>query len=71
MYQSVGFIGTGNMGSAIAKAVSASGLAAEILLANRTPAKAEELAAQLKGARLATNEEVAAKCDLIFLAVKP
>ena len=71
MYQSIGFIGTGNMGSAIAKAVSASGLAREILLANRTPAKAEELAAQLHNARVASNEEVAAGCDLIFLAVKP
>lgn len=71
MYQSIGFIGTGNMGSAIAKAVSASGLAPEILLANRTPAKAEALAAELKNARAADNEEIARRCDLIFLGVKP
>ena len=71
MYQSIGFIGTGNMGSAISKAVSASGLAPEILLANRTPAKAEALAAELKSARAADNGEIASRCDLIFLGVKP
>ena len=71
MFHTVGFIGTGNMGSAVAKAVSASGLVQEILLANRTPAKAEALCAQIAGTRPSTNEEVARTCDLIFLGVKP
>jgi len=51
MFRKVGFIGTGNMGSAVAKAVSVSGLAEEILLANRTPAKAQALCEQIAGAR--------------------
>jgi len=71
MFRKVGFIGTGNMGSAVAKAVSVSGLAEEILLANRTSAKAQALCEQITGARPANNGEVARTCDLIFLGVKP
>ncbi len=71
MFQTIGFIGTGNMGSALARAVSASGLARELLLANRTRAKAEAVAQELPGARAASNEEIARLCDLIFLGVKP
>ena len=43
----VGFIGTGNMGGALARAAAKSGLASELLLANRSPEKAELLAAEL------------------------
>ena len=71
MFQSIGFIGTGNMGSAIAKAVHASNLAPTMLLANRTPAKAQALADQLPGAVCTDNETIARTCDLIFLGVKP
>ena len=71
MFRKIGFIGTGNMGGAVAKAVSASALAEELLLANRTPAKAQELCAGLNSARVADNGEVARTCDLIFLGVKP
>lgn len=71
MYQTIGFIGTGNMGSAVARAAARSGLAETILLSNRTPAKAEALAAELPGAVLSTNEEVARTAQLIFLGVKP
>jgi len=71
MYQTIGFIGTGNMGSAMARAAAKSGLAENILLANRTPAKAEALAAELPGAVVSTNEEVARTAKLIFLGVKP
>jgi len=67
----IGFIGTGNMGSAIAKAAARSGLAETILLSNRTPAKAEKLAAELEGAAVSTNEEIARTARLIFLGVKP
>ena len=49
MYQTIGFIGTGNMGSAIAKAAAKSGQAETILLSNRTPAKAAALAAAVLG----------------------
>lgn len=71
MFETVGFIGTGNMGSAIARAAAASGRAEVILLANRTPAKAEKLAKELPGAQVSTNEEIAGRCGLIFLGVKP
>lgn len=71
MYQTIGFIGTGNMGSAIAWAAAWSKQAQRVLLANRTPVKAESLAAQLPGAALSTNEEIARTAQLIFLGVKP
>ena len=41
-----GFIGCGNMGSAVARAVCKGAGAGDVLLANRTPAKAEKLAAK-------------------------
>ena len=42
-----GFIGCGNMGSAVARAVCKGAGAGDVLLANRTPAKAEKLAGEL------------------------
>lgn len=71
MYRTIGFIGTGNMGSAIAWAAAWSKQAQQVLLANRTPIKAESLAAQLPNAALSTNEEIARSAQLIFLGVKP
>lgn len=65
----IGFIGCGNMGSAIAKAVCKSCDPAGVILANRTPEKAAILAQEL-GCRTGTNEEAAA-CDWVFLGVKP
>jgi len=70
MFRKVGFIGTGNMGSAVARAVAAGGGAQELYLSNRTPEKAQALAREL-GGRFASNAEIAADCDLIFLCVKP
>jgi len=70
MFESIGFIGTGNMGGAIARAVSAGGARA-ILLSNRTRAKAEALARVLPGAAVSDNGEIARTCGLIFLGVKP
>ena len=43
----IGFIGTGNMGGALARAAAKGGHT--LLLANRTPAKAEALAKELGG----------------------
>ena len=71
MYQTIGFIGTGTMGSAVARAAARSGLTETILLSNRTPAKAEALAAELPGAAMSSNEEIARSARLIFLGVKP
>ena len=67
IYQ-LGFIGTGNMGGALAQAAAKSG--ADMLLSNRTAAKAEALAAKL-GCAAGTNLEIAESCSYIFLGVKP
>ena len=66
----IGFIGCGNMGGALATAAAKALPAGEILLANRTRAKADALAAQL-GACVSSNEEIARTCHYIFLGVKP
>ena len=66
----VGFIGTGNMGSAIARAAGKSNQVDRLLLANRSPEKAERLAKEL-GGEVSDNRQVAASADVLFLAVKP
>ena len=65
-----GFIGAGNMGSALARAAVKSLAPEQILLSNRTAAKAEALAAQL-GCTAGDNCMVAEKSQYIFLGVKP
>ncbi len=67
MYQTIGFIGCGNMGGALARAVRGRG---ELFLANRSPEKAEALAKEI-GGTVCDNETVARTCSLIFLGVKP
>lgn len=64
----MGFIGTGNMGGALAKAAAMGGN--ELLLANRHPEKAQKLADEI-GGKVVTNQEAAAQADYIFLGVKP
>ena len=62
-----GFIGCGNMGGAIATALAKK--TTDILLSDpsaNTPALAEKL-----GCSLGSNDQVAAECDRIVLAVKP
>lgn len=73
MSNRIGFIGCGNMGSALAKAAVKSELMtpAQISLANRTIAKAEKLAEELGGAYVAANSDIAKYCHYIFLGVKP
>ena len=70
MIKTIGFLGCGNMGGAIARAVCKAVDPQNVYLANRTAAKAEALAAEL-GCQTTVNDEVAGRCDLIFLAVKP
>lgn len=67
-FQTVGLIGCGNMGSALAAAMEQEGRS--IYLSNRTAAKAEALAQRIGGS-VRTNQEIASSCDLIFLGVKP
>lgn len=64
----IGFIGTGNMGSALARAAAKGGHT--LLLANRTPAKAAALAKEL-GGTVCPNAEAAETAELLFLGVKP
>ena len=64
----IGFIGTGNMGGALARAAAKGGHT--LLLANRTPAKAEALAKEL-GGTVCPNAEAAETAELLFLGVKP
>lgn len=66
----VGFIGTGNMGSALARAAAKSKAADRILLANRSPEKALHLADEI-GAETADNISAALKSDYLFIGVKP
>ena len=47
MFQTIGFIGTGNMGSALARAAVKNVSPEKIFLSNRTAAKADTLAAEL------------------------
>ena len=65
-----GFIGTGNMGGALARALAKNVEGDSILLANRSAEKAAALAAEL-GCKAVSSEEIAKKADYIFLGVKP
>ena len=69
----IGFIGTGNMGSAIIKAYSNSAARAdaEILAYNRTLAKAEALAESCTILVASNIEEIVTKSDIIFVCVEP
>lgn len=65
----IGFIGTGNMGGALAQAVAKTGIA-DVLLADKAADKAAALAEKI-GARAVDVTDVAGECDYIFLGVKP
>ncbi|MBQ9514948.1 MAG: pyrroline-5-carboxylate reductase [Ruminococcus sp.] len=68
MMYTFGFIGTGNMGGALAKAAAKS--TKNILLADHFAEKAEALAQQL-GCDCADNIAVVRSCRYVFLGVKP
>ncbi|MDP4119365.1 MAG: pyrroline-5-carboxylate reductase [Bacillota bacterium] len=65
-----GFIGTGNMGGTIARAVCKTINSNEIILSDRAMDKAKELADEL-GAAYGTNEDVIKNSKYVFLGVKP
>ncbi|MEB3100736.1 late competence protein ComER [Ferviditalea candida] len=70
----VGFIGTGSMGSILIEAfIRSNALHAEQIIAgNRTRSKAEKLAEQYPGIRVAdSNAEIAADSTIVFICVKP
>lgn len=62
-----GFLGCGNMGGAIARALS--GKTKDIAVSDRS-GKAKQLAQEL-GVAYSDNASIASSCDRIFLAVKP
>ena len=66
----IGFIGTGVMGGALARAVAKKVSGDGLVLSNLPSSLSEELAKEL-GCVSADNKTVAESCDFIFLAVKP
>lgn len=65
----VGFIGAGNMGSALAKAASLAENT-KVYLYDKDEDKAKKAASEI-GAEFKSNKAIAKECDYIFLAVKP
>ncbi len=68
--KSFGFIGIGNMGGALARAVRKNVPGSRLLLSSRTPGKSRQLAGELE-ARPSDNTVIAQSCHYIFLGVKP
>jgi pyrroline-5-carboxylate reductase len=62
----VGLIGAGNMASALAR-----GWGEPVLCTDALPGKAQALVAELGGEVAASNAELAAKADVVFLCHKP
>ena len=69
----IGFIGIGNLGQAIVKALLESKTfeASQIFATNRSPGKLAKMHEQFGIGICKTNEELVEKCDTIVLAVKP
>lgn len=65
----IGFIGTGNMGGALARA-AAKEKSNSVLLSNRTQAKAQALADEI-GAEAVDQAGLVERSDFVFLGVKP
>ena len=65
----IGFIGCGNMGSALCSAINSIG-GVSLLISDTNQKKLDEVCA-LIGAKSTSNSEIAKSCDFIFLAVKP
>lgn len=65
-----GFIGVGNMGGALARAVAKNIPSENILVSDYDAEKAQSVANEL-GAAVSDNTEIAAKADYIFIGVKP
>ena len=66
----IGFIGLGNMGASLAKAVWQARNTDTILLSNLSHDKVDTFIASY-GGQASSNEEIFAEADVIFLAVKP
>jgi competence protein ComER len=74
IHLNVGFVGTGSMGSILIQAFIQSGALnpEQMLIINRTISKAERLAEQYPGLRVAaTPAQLALECQVVFICVKP
>lgn len=73
MEKKLGFIGTGNMGTALAKTIAASGLIRpeNIYIYDVDTTKAAELAKSLNVSLAGSNNDVVQNSDIVILAVKP
>src|SRR5699024_4084557 len=65
------FIGTGNMGAPLVGAACKALGAEQVVITNRTRAKAEALAERLGCAVAEDNRSAAAQAEVVFLCVKP
>src|SRR5215211_5283938 len=63
----VAIIGTGNVGSALARSLSAAGH--EVVLTSRSPDEADALAREVGGRAVASNADAIAAADTVILAV--
>lgn len=70
MAKTFGFIGCGNMGGALAKAVSNAGYENDILLADLNTERVKSLSLEIS-AKPSTAQAIAGECDFIFIGVKP
>ena len=61
----IGFIGLGNMGASLAKAVLQAKTGDDILLANRSQAKVDTFITNF-GGLASSNDEIFAEADVIF-----
>lgn len=68
--KTIGFIGAGNMGSALAAAVCQTMGADNVILTDKDTQKAQALATTL-GCKAESLDILLAQCDVIFLGVKP
>ena len=66
----VAFIGLGNMGASLAKAVAKEVASTDLFLVNRSPQKVEEFISQY-GGTASDLEQVFQEAEVIFLGVKP
>ncbi len=69
----IGFIGTGNMGSALVESIADSGFlpVGNIAISDADHGKAQSLAAKTGVAYISENTEIASISDVLFLCVKP
>ena len=66
----VAFIGLGNMGASLAKAVAKEVAATDLLLVNRSPQKVQDFISQY-GGTASELEQAFQEAEVIFLGVKP